>query len=151
MANMNEICKQLLEVKAKHEAASDALKQINLEWSAIESTLIEAMAEEGVASVKLADGTLLSLTTKNRLSVTQANMELFIPYLKEHGHGGLLKEYVAPQTLTAFLKTHLQEIKQRFIDGGQDEFDAAKEALEVLKCNGVSYFSEKTIAIRGGK
>lgn len=148
MSKLVEICKRYREIKTAHEGLSDQLKQLGQVWTDTELELIDAMVEEGTNSIDVEGAGKFSLCTKNYLSVNAANKAQFYPYLKESGHGGLLKEDVNPKTLTAFLKTHLVEVEGKFKAEGMDQFDASKAALEFLKSKGAAYFSEKTIMLR---
>lgn len=149
---ITELAKRYDELQTKHEEQSDILKAISTEWEALETELLEAMAEEGVNSVRLDGIGLISMSVSNYLSVNAANKPGFYEYLKAAGHGGLLKEEVNPKTLTAFLKGHLEEL----IKGFQENYDmdtvAARDAaLIFINDKGASYFTKRGISLRKGK
>lgn len=142
---ITDLAKKFAELKTKHEAQSDVLKQIAGEWTEIEAQLLEAMAEEGVKSTHIDGVGMFTMAVTNYLSVNAANKMVFYPYLKESGNGDLLKEEVNPRTLTAFLKGHLDEIIKRYEDQGHDQVDARNKALEFLNQKGASYFTKREV------
>lgn len=142
-----ELAEKFAELKKKSEAQSDILKAINTEWSECEMELLEAMAEEGVKSLKTEFGTF-SLTVTNYLSVNAAATETFYPYLKESGNGALLKEAVNSRTLTAFLKEHLETLIKEREATGLDPIQARESSLQFLNQKGASYFTKREIRMK---
>lgn len=128
----------------------EELKKAEEEWDSVEQRLLFEMVEEGVNSVSFEGLGRLSMVTKNHLSVTAANKPEFFKYLRESGNGGLLKEDVNAMTLTAFLKTHLEEmIAKNQAELGMDIVEARRCALDMLNGRGASYFSKKTVTFKG--
>lgn len=141
--------KELHALRKDIAAKKQALSDLNTAKDKLETELIEAMAEAEVNSVSIDGLGLFSMTTTNYLSVNAANKVRFYSYLKESGHGGLLKEEVNSATLTAFLKGHLIEVTKKFVESDDlEEFDARKKALEYLNGKGASYFSERGVSVR---
>lgn len=145
------LAKAFVELRTKHAEQEKILKQLSTEWDALETELLDAMVEEGVSSVKIEGIGLFSMSTSNYLSVNAANTGTFYAYLKESGNGGLLKEYVNPKTLTAFLKEHLESLKSEFEAKGLDQVEARNTALEYLKEKGAAYFTKRGVSFRGEK
>lgn len=147
-ASINALAKKFFALKAKHEAAADALKAIGAEWEEAEQALLAAMVDEGTNSISIAGMGMFVMTTKNYLSVNAASKPQFFQYLKKAGHGALLKEDVNPRTLTAFLKGHLEEVTQKYVAAGKDAVEARNEALKYLNSQGASYFSDRGVSFR---
>jgi hypothetical protein len=143
--DITSLARQYAEAKKRHDDQKSALDAISLEWTEIENQLLEAMVEEGVKSVLIDGLGLFSMATTSYLSVNAANKPLFYPYLKDSGHGSLLKEEVNPRTLTAFLKEHLVEVTRRYEEQGMDGIDARNEALKFLSDKGASYFTKREV------
>lgn len=135
----------------KLEAArlSEALKDVNSQWATCEAELLQAMADEGLASMKIDGIGTLSTRTENYLSVTGEQKHGFYDYLKHSGNGGLLKEEVNPATLKAFLKQHVEELTRQGVEAGKEEFDARTEAVTFLQAHGASVFTKRGITLRG--
>lgn len=150
-AQITELARRFRELKLKSEEQAEVLKQINGEWSVIETELLEAMSEEGVSSVKMEGLGNFIMSVRNMLSVNAANQPSFYQYLKESGNGALLKESVNPATLTAFLKGHLEDVIKTYIDQGMDTVDARNSALQFLNEKGATYFTKRGITLRGEK
>lgn len=146
-----ELGKKFFELKTKHEEQSAALKELGAEWEAVETELLETMAEEGVSSINIDGLGLFSMSTRNMLSVNAANKEKFWEYLKESGNGHLLKLDVNPRTLTAFLGEHLAALIEKRKAEGKMEFEAREEMLKFLNEKGASYFVKRGISFRKGK
>ena len=140
--------KEFKRLKDEHDELSGKLKEIDTLWSAAEAALLDAMLEEGVNSIDLGGVGKLSMRTVNYLSVNAANTEQFYQYLRLSGNGALLKESVNPRTLTAWLKSHLEELIAGANNNGMDAVDARTASLEFLKTKGASYFTKRGIALR---
>lgn len=147
-----ELGRKFKELKEEHEKQSDILKQVGVRWDEAERDLLEAMVEEGVKSIEIAGLGRFTMRVTNYLSVNAANKEGFYEYLKEAGHGGLLKLDVNPKTLTAFLSQHFEELQKKYGDeAGLDMVDAREKALEFLKSKGAAYFTKRDISLTKGK
>jgi hypothetical protein len=147
-AALTQLAKEFAELKSKYDEQKELLEKIGLQWTDCENRLLDAMVEEGVSSLKIDGIGTLSMRTSNYLSVNAANKPGFYEYLQEAGHGGLLKLDVNPKTLTAFLKSHLDELIDKATQEGKDMLEARNHALEFLKNKGAAYFSKKEISLR---
>lgn len=145
---ITKLATKFKELRAQSEEQTKALKELNLEWEAVEKELLEAMAEEGVRSVDIEGLGKFYMTTKNYLSVNIANKPSFYDYLQESGNGNLLKLDVNPRTLTAFLKGHLEELISQKVQGGLDQIEARNQALEFLNKKGASYFVDRGVSFK---
>ena len=144
-----ELARQFKEVRDEHAAQETFLKALTKKWDELEAALLEAMIDEGVNSVDVDGVGKLSMRTENYLSVNAANTDQFYSYLKLSGNGALLKEYVNPRTLSAWLKAHLAEVSQQFkLNGPVDDIEARDMALEFLNKQGASYFTKRGISVR---
>lgn len=61
------------EMRSRYDVAHRASTEAHRAMKAAEAELVEAMLDEGVASMSLADGTAISLRNQASISVTQAN------------------------------------------------------------------------------
>lgn len=147
--NLVKLAHDFHAARAKCEELKTLLKEANAKKTQLELDLLEAMTDDEVSGVKIEGLGAFSMVTTNYLSVNAASKPNFFKYLKEAGHGGLLKEDVNTNTLTAFLKGHLAELTNKFVDSeGLSEFDASKKALEFLNKKGANYFSERGVSFR---
>lgn len=139
-----EKAKEYFALKTEHDDLSAKLKTVAEKWDAVEVELMQLLIEEGVNSIKLDGLGAFTLATRNFFNVTKENEESFYQYLKDTGNGGLLREYVNPRTLSTFLNSHFERIKETY---GED-FEAKDKALDFLKQKGASVFEKKTISFR---
>jgi len=147
MSDVNLLGKKFADLKAKADEIKGELKGVNEEWDEVEKDLIQAMIDEGTNSIGIEGIGLFSLRTKNYLSVNKANELKFYAYLRQAGHGSLIRDYVNPATLSAFLKEHQAEIEGKLVAQGLDQIDARDKAIDFLKEQGAAVFSDKTIAL----
>lgn len=147
MSDVNELAKKFAELKYSVDAKKKELAEINEQWDEVERELMDAMVEEGTNSIGVDGIGLFSLRTKNYMSVNSANHFAFFQYLREHGHGSLIRDYVPPATLTSFLKEHQAELEGKYVAEGMDQIDARNKAIDYLKTKGAACFSEKQIAL----
>ncbi len=148
-AQILELSRKFKELKEKHDAQSDILKQIDVEWTIIEEQLLEAMVEEGVKSINVIGCGSFTMRVENYLNVSAAAAEGFYSYLRESGNGGLLKEMVNPATLKAWLKPHFEELQQKYVDNsGLDPVEARDAALEFLKQKGCAYLTKRGVILK---
>lgn len=147
MSDINTLAKRFAELKYSADEKKKELAEINDTWDGVEKELMEAMVDEGTNSIGIEGIGLFSLKTKNYMSVNAANHFQFYQYLREAGHGSLIRDYVNPATLSSFLKEHQKEIEGKFIAEGIDDFDAREKAIQFLKEKGAACFSEKQIAL----
>lgn len=144
-----ELGKRFKEIKDAHDRIKAALDDASAEWDRVEAELKSAMLEDCVNSVDIEGVGKLSLVRKSYLSVNAANKPEFYKYLQESGNGDLLKLDVNPRTLTAFLKTHKDDLTKQFmVIDNLDKIDAEEKAEMLLKEKGASHFAEVSISLR---
>lgn len=134
--------------KDKHATMSKELVELNAGWNECETQLLDAMVDEGVKTIKIDGVGMLMMVTTHKGNVVAANKPVFFDYLKESGHDSILKLDVNSMTLSAFLKSHIEELAKKYEAEGNDEVDARNKAVDFLKEKGASLFSEKTIRFR---
>lgn len=157
--------------KKAHEAAKKALDDIGADWDAVEKELIEAMLEAGVKTIKIDGLGAFTLRRSSYPSVNAGNKPTFFEYLRGAGHEHLLKLDVPTNTLNAFLKRHVEELREQLPQRGLTEFeaeclarmpgyedakkkvgipidsmDAEQFANDILKSMGASPFTKQDIA-----
>ncbi len=156
------------EAKAKQKdtaAAKDEAKE----------ELIAALIEAQTKSITIEGIGRLTLTTEKYPSVNAANRPLFLTYLEESGHEGLIKRDVNPATLNSFLKKHIVELELQLEEDGvtelqqrllaqvdpdkyagiavgfkPDAMDAEEMAIDVIKARGAAIFTERNITLKKG-
>lgn len=117
-SGVRELAEQFGELKKSHELASGIVKDLGEMWDACEKELIQEMISEGISSIKIEGYGNFILSQSAYPSVNAATKPQFYQYLKASGNGDLLKLDVPPQTLSAFLKRHLEELRKQFQDKG---------------------------------
>lgn len=148
--NLVDLAKRYYELQTKHEALSAEIKALGETWTVCETELLDALADEGVSSIKLDGVGLVSMRTQNILSVNAANMDGYFEYLRSINKEDLIKPYINPRTNSAFLKEHLDSIIVQLENDGQDPIDAKEKALQFLNSKGASYFVKRGIALKKG-
>jgi hypothetical protein len=148
--NLIDLAKRYSEVQAQSEELSAQLKTVNETWAQVENELLDALAEEGVSSIKLDGIGLVSMRVQNILSVNAANMDGYFAYLKEIGKDDLIKPYINPRTNSAFLKEHLDTLISLREEHGMDLMEAREDAVKFLNLKGASYFVKRGIALKKG-
>lgn len=107
MANELLTIRELMaELQAKLQALSAEERQLS------QHDLPEKMKEIGVMDFTMEDGSRLAIKHKVKASLSKARREEGFAWLREHGHGALIKpktveEHIHHQTLTAFIKEQL--------------------------------------------
>ncbi len=104
--------------KAEHDEAAKVLKDIAAKWTEVENELLQAMSEAGMKSITIEGVGRLTLRRSHYPSVNSSNKPGFFEYMKKSGHGALIKEDVNTQTLNAFLKRHVEELKLQLEEDG---------------------------------
>lgn len=127
------------------------LKDNNTAWDACELELVAAMVEEGVTSVALEGMGNFVLRRDNMTSVAADNKPRVFEYLRESGNGALLKEDVTPQTLKAWIKSHISELADGYRQQGLPEIEKSYEqqAIEFLGNKGITFFRKTSITQLG--
>ena len=101
MSTLEELCKEVLARRDRKGEIEAALKDATAALEGAEGELLSTMANMGLTAFKL-DG--LSFTAGVRVFASIASAEEALPWLREHGLGGLVKETVHAGTLSAAVK-----------------------------------------------
>lgn len=121
---LKPLAKQFGDLKRLHEALKACLDEVAEHWDECEKQLIEHMIDEGVSSIKIEGYGNFILSRSTYPNVNAANKPQFFEYLKASGNEGLLKLDVPTNTLTAFLKKHVDELKKQFTEEGVQPYQA---------------------------
>jgi len=148
---ITELAGRYKELREAADVAARAAKEAATECEMCEAELLDAFIEEGVNSVDIDGIGKLSMTTRDFMSVPASNQPAFFAWMKETGHGGLLKEYVNPQTLSAWMKERREEITRALEMQGENRFEAAKQAVALLENKGATVFQKRGIQFRKEK
>lgn len=131
MANaiLTALAKRLRELKDRKDVLAEGLKAVEAEIkdvaevklpAAMDDNEVERFTIEGVGSVYQ--------QVKVYAYVKKDDTEKFHTWLRESGHGDLIRDYVFPQTLSSFAKELIEE-------GGEvpDFINAAKVPTAILR------------------
>ena len=114
LTRIGELAEEQLRRMITVASCEDALKKAQTELKAIsEEALPELMQEVGMESFKLASGQKISINEKLRASIIAAAKGRAFDWLREQGHGALIKRVVSVQF-------------------GMGEDDIAEEAVALL-------------------
>lgn len=134
-----ELGKKFAASKVSYEEAKKVLDKINDEWTQIEKDLLEAMTAAGLKSIDIDGVGKLTMKRTSYPSVNSANKPTFFNYLTGAGHGDLLKLDVPTNTLTAFLKKHVEELQADLQKRGLNDFEAERLSMlpgyENVRCS----------------
>ena len=103
--SITEIANQMAQVKAELEAQKKATTVLQKQFDELRKVeLPEAMEEAGLERVTIKGLGTVSLRTDAYASIKAGKTPDAYQWLSENGHSALVKEYVQPSTLKAFLK-----------------------------------------------
>ena len=88
-------------------------KQASKRKSDAEKTLIAAMAEQCLESVKTEDGASLSINRLATVKVADGRQDDLLQWIREEGYGDVIKESVNHQTLGSI-------VRKDYLDAGKD-------------------------------
>ena len=112
MRTINEIAEQLLQLKVLESEHNDALKDIKRQIDEIQKREIPELFEvQGVTNAKVAGVGTIYLQDKVFAYVKAEDQDRFKDWLRDNGHGELIKETVHAATLTAWAKEQLEQAK----------------------------------------
>ena len=127
---MYQLAERLKDLKTQKKNLEADLKDINGELAVVEADLAEVMASDEVQNFTR-DGNMFYLSNKLYASTKAGQQEALSDWLKENGHGAIVKETVHHQTLNAFVKELLSD-------------DELPEELEDM----VNVFEKVTVGVR---
>jgi hypothetical protein len=112
MRTINEIAEELLNLKRAEDEANASLKDIKRQIEDIQKREIPELFEaQGVSSAKVAGVGTIYLQDKVFAYVKADDQDRFKAWLRDNGHGDLIKETVHAATLTAWAKEQLEQAK----------------------------------------
>ena len=128
------------ELVARLSAELDSAKKRKAD---AERVLIDRMTETGQVSVKMADGYMVSMSTKVRANrASGVDADTLAAALIDAGYGELVTSSVHAQRLQSFCKEHIVE--------DPETLEPVLELPEsVAKC--ISLFEQHTVSVRGRK
>ena len=99
------LAKELARLKQAKTLAEQVVKDINERIQEVSrNDLVKALEEAELKNANVAGVGLVYLQDSTFVSVREEDRASVYAWLKENGHGDLIKEHVWPQTLTAFVK-----------------------------------------------
>jgi len=109
--NVMDLAKLQGSLKANIDILDSQVKPLKGVYDIIrKGKLPDAMAEEGIRGISVEGTGNVSLTSSVYANVKKENEEAFILWLKDHGHGELVKETIHHSTLRALME-------QKYKDG----------------------------------
>lgn len=112
MRTINDIGAELQKLKASEDQLNDELKEVKRKIDDIQKREIPELFEaQGVTNAKVPGVGTIYLQDKVFAYVKAEDQDRFKDWLRENGHGDLIKETVHPATLTAWAKEQLSEAK----------------------------------------
>lgn len=99
MSALDELAESVAPIKASLTKAWDGFRFIHVP---------EAMEEEGIESITVENVGRCSITTGLTASIAEVFRPEAYTWLSDHGHGGLIKETVNAQSLSAAVKEMIQ-------------------------------------------
>lgn len=103
-----DLSQKMSELKHQIDALADEKKDLQKQYDLIRFTLLpDAMEDEGVENIRVKGIGTVYLT--DDINVSLVDKEQAYDWLGEHGFGDIIKPYVFPQTVKAFVKEQLSE------------------------------------------
>ena len=111
---LKQMSDRLLSLQAELKASEENIKVLKGEVAELERKILpEAMEELGMSKITFDDGRELNIKDDVTASITKANKDAAHEWLREQGHGDLIKtvvkEDVHHMTLKAFVREQLRE------------------------------------------
>jgi len=107
---LTEFARSLSDLKARKNELEDSLKDVNEQIKTIaENELPRAMEDADIESFRVDGVGTVFLQNKIYVSVLADDREKLYDWLRENGHDDIVKDWVFPQTLTAFAKEQMTE------------------------------------------
>jgi hypothetical protein len=107
---LTELAQRFRELKDRKDSLNAELKELQEELSRLETELLPQKMEENEIEKFTTDGVGTIFTqVKVYASVVKADETSLHNWLRDQGHGALIKETVAPGTLNSFVKEQLEQ------------------------------------------
>jgi hypothetical protein len=109
MATLQERAQQFMVLKTQLECAKDVATTIQKEFDHLRQVIIpEEMDAAGISSANFPGIGRLTVTADLFAGIQPEQQQGAYQWLIDHGHADLIKEYVHPSTLKAFIKELMQ-------------------------------------------
>jgi hypothetical protein len=106
---LTELAQRFRELKDRKDSLNAELKELQEELTILETQLLPQKMEENEIEKFTTDGVGTIFTQiKVYASVVKAEESRFHDWLREQGHGAMIKPTVAPGTLSSFAKEQLE-------------------------------------------
>ena len=121
---------KLRNLKDRKAIAEEALTQINKEIVEMETvTLPKLMDDNDIPSFKIKGVGTIFLSTEVYASVLKEDRPKLYDWLREHGHGAMVTDWVFPISLTAFVKKQLDDQ----LDNGLNDGNVLPDFVKATK------------------
>lgn len=124
---LTEAGKKLRELIDEKEKVEARLKDINKQIVKVETIdLPKLMEDNEIPSFKVAGVGTIFLTTEVYVSVLKDDRPKLYEWAREQGHGGMITDWIFPNTFTAFVKRQLDDQVENGITQGNAVPDFVK-------------------------
>ncbi|QGZ17630.1 hypothetical protein HTVC023P_gp01 [Pelagibacter phage HTVC023P] len=125
--DITDSCNKLLETQKKIEATEEELKKLkDVETTLSEQTIPNLMQQAGVELIKLTGGISVEVKPFYSARIPASRSEEAFNWLREHGHGDLIKNQVS-------------------LEFGMKQDNEAKSIIEELKAKGLPVKQKTTV------
>lgn len=112
-----DLGRRFIELKKQIDDLSQVKKNLQAEFDYLRLSVIpDKMEEDEMSSINIKGVGRLGLTLDAYVTVLAENREPFYDWLRENGHGGMIKPYAQPSTVKAFAK----DLYKRNAEGEED-------------------------------
>ena len=131
---VGEQVKQLDDLLEEQTAKLEELAELEEKIKAINEKYLPDLFEEyGLADIRLKDGRKLVLNNKWRPSITQENMAEAYEWLKDHGHGDLIKNAINIKFKKEESKKALELLKYLLNEGFIKKMVKTRATIYIMK------------------
>ena len=95
VSDVSEACNNYLDCESRILEAEKKLKDLKEELEQHNNTVVTLMESRGIQEIKLTNGDAVSYKPFYSASITKANQEAAFKWLRDNGHGDLIKNAVS--------------------------------------------------------
>ena len=95
VSDVSEACNNYLDCESRILETEHKLKELKAELEQHNNTVVTLMESRGVQEIKLTNGDAVSYKPFYSASITKANQEKAFQWLRDNGHGDLIKNAVS--------------------------------------------------------
>ena len=95
VSDVSEACNNYLDCESRILETEHKLKELKAELEQHNNTVVTLMESRGVQEIKLTNGDAVSYKPFYSASITKANQEAAFKWLRDNGHGDLIKNAVS--------------------------------------------------------